>query len=117
MTTRIIVPMPEPAIPFYGEELVAVVSHNNDWNIEGLELGRFRNSLVDMFKEASLIRAFDEPLEYHPSLSLKYAVRAMRAFADEFPGIRLADGNEMGTITRALNSEDGEPELDLPVIY
>lgn len=117
MTTRVVVPMPEPAIPFYGEELVATVSSNNDWDIEGLDIGRFRNSLVDMFAEAAVIRAFDEPLERHPTLSLKYAVRVIRAMETEFPGIRLADDNVMDSVNEAMAKDDVDSELGLPVIY
>ena len=120
MTTRVIVPMPDPIAHLYGQELVAVVTHNNDWDIEGLELGRFRNSLVDIFHEAAAIRAFDESLEYHPSLSLKYATRVVKAMDTEFPGIRISDDNEMGKIEDVIESggkDDPRPYPEIPIVY
>ena len=120
MTTRVIVPMPEPIVHLYGKELVAVVTHNNDWDIEGLELGKFRNSLVDMFHEAAIIRAFDDPLEYHPSLSLKYATRVVKAMDTEFPGIHISDDNEMETLEGAIargDIDDPRTHPEIPILY
>ena len=96
MATRVIVPMPETIIPLFGKELVAIVDHDNKWKIEGLEKGKFRNTLVDLFRNAGGIRGFDENSDAAISLSLRYALRVVRSMDVEFPGIHIAEDNDMG---------------------